>query len=278
MLHPVWVSAMTKLVAILLVSGTLMVLPAAAPAQDETWVETPGGSSEAPSTQAPSEQPPAPPSQMPAPPAQQPQPQAQAQVPSTAGQWVYTQQYGWIWMPYSDTYVYSPPTGYGEPYAYVYYPTYGWLWVAAPWVWGYGPWPYFGVYGAVSFGWYGAGWWRYPYHYHYAPYYGGYYGGHYGGGGVPSYRPPGGTFPRPGPAYHPGGPGWGARPGVPAYHSAPLARYGGAAPFMGGVRGGSFGGAHPGGMSHGGGFGGHTGGFGGHAGGRGGGGHGGHGR
>src|SRR5689334_13672626 len=33
-----------------------------------------------------------------------PPPQAQAGVPQ--GQWVYTQQYGWVWMTYGDTYVY----------------------------------------------------------------------------------------------------------------------------------------------------------------------------
>lgn len=60
------------------------------------------------------------------------------------GQWVYTQQYGWIWMPYSDDYIYTPDesTG-GSPYAYVYYPTYGWTWLEAPWVWGLGADPFF---------------------------------------------------------------------------------------------------------------------------------------
>jgi hypothetical protein len=36
-------------------------------------------------------------------------------------------------------------------------------------MWGYGPWPYFGVYGAVGFGWYGHGWWRTPTRWRYAP-------------------------------------------------------------------------------------------------------------
>ena len=85
------------------------------------------------------------------------------------GQWIYTQQYGWIWMPYSDRYTYVPPDGYGEPYAYVYYPAHGWTWIAAPWVWGFGPWPYFGFYGAVGFDWYGHGWWRYPSRWSYVP-------------------------------------------------------------------------------------------------------------
>ncbi|HTP25841.1 MAG TPA: hypothetical protein VMK12_09305 [Anaeromyxobacteraceae bacterium] len=87
--------------------------------------------------------------------------QGQLADPS-AGQWVYTQQYGWIWIPYSDSYSYVPPGGEGEPYEYVFEPDLGWCWLAAPWVWGYGPWPYFGPYGPGHFGWYGHGWWRTP--------------------------------------------------------------------------------------------------------------------
>ena len=60
-----------------------------------------------------------------------------------------------------DTYTWVPADGWGEPYMYVYYPSFGgWTWVAAPWVWGFGPWPYFGAYGAFGFDWYAAGWWR----------------------------------------------------------------------------------------------------------------------
>src|SRR4051812_45900667 len=46
-----------------------------------------------PSTPAPSSSPPAPPSAPPSPPAQQ---------SSVTGQWVYTSQYGWIWIPYGS--------------------------------------------------------------------------------------------------------------------------------------------------------------------------------
>ncbi len=84
------------------------------------------------------------------------------------GQWVYTQQYGWIWMPYGDAYSYVPPDA-GEPYEYVYYPSYGWTWVVAPWIWGYGPWPYFGAFGPAHFAWYGFGYWRTPWRWHYRP-------------------------------------------------------------------------------------------------------------
>jgi len=72
------------------------------------------------------------------------------------GQWVYTEQYGWIWMPYSESFVYRPSTG-AVPQMYVYYPAVGWTWVVAPWVWGLGPQPNFGVVGPSRFVWWGRG-------------------------------------------------------------------------------------------------------------------------
>ena len=123
---------------------------------------------------APAQEPP-PMTSAPPPPPQAEQPSAAPRAP--AGQWVDTQQYGWVWMPYSDSYTYAPPSGYGEPYEYVYYPTVGWTWVVAPWIWGWGPWPTFGFYGPVHFGWYGHGWWRTPSRWHYAPGHAGFYGG-----------------------------------------------------------------------------------------------------
>jgi hypothetical protein len=94
-----------------------------------------------------------------------PSAQAPAQDSQSAptGQWVHTDQYGWIWMPYGSSYSYAPADGSGEPYMYVYYPVVGWSWVVAPWLWGWGPLPYFGVYGGLRFAWYGHGWglgWR----------------------------------------------------------------------------------------------------------------------
>src|SRR5262245_47841510 len=98
-----------------------------------------------PSTAQPAEQPPPPPAEIPAPPQAapapqpmiQPQPQVQVEVvqPRAAanGQWIYTEQYGWVWMPYGNEYIYAPGTDY-TPYAYLYYPSYGWRWLAAPWV------------------------------------------------------------------------------------------------------------------------------------------------
>src|ERR1700690_1250014 len=89
-----------------------------------------------PSSAAPDLQPPAPPAQPPNPPAQsqaeprmqQPQMQQQPMVANQgagAGQWVYTDQYGWVWMPYGDQYTYEGSANDTSPYAYVYYPSYG---------------------------------------------------------------------------------------------------------------------------------------------------------
>ncbi|HEX9401939.1 MAG TPA: hypothetical protein VF912_17650 [Anaeromyxobacter sp.] len=85
------------------------------------------------------------------------------------GQWVYTQQYGWVWMTYDDAFTYVPPGGAGEPLEYLYEPTYGWTWVVSPWVWGIGPWPYFGRRGPSPFAWYRHGWWRSPSRWRYRP-------------------------------------------------------------------------------------------------------------
>lgn len=105
-----------------------------------------------PPSPAPS-QPPPPPRQFQAPPPAQAEAPAQAPVP---GQWVYTDQYGWIWMPYGDRYTHLAP-GDEPPDMYVYQPSYGWCWVSAPWIWGWGPLPFFGVPGTVRFGWWGNG-------------------------------------------------------------------------------------------------------------------------
>jgi hypothetical protein len=116
----------------------------------------------------------APPAQTPPrPPAQRPAPPSQAQTPATQpvppGQWVDTDQYGSVWMPYADAFTYAPPDGYGEPYMYVFYPAFGWTWVVAPWVWGFGPWPQFGIHGPRSFAWFCHGWWRSPWRWHLGP-------------------------------------------------------------------------------------------------------------
>lgn len=100
------------------------------------------------------------------PPAGPPPPIPGAGVPD--GQWVFTQQYGWIWMTTGDQYTYVPPEGSGEPLEYVYYGGIGWTWIAAPWVWGYGPRPYWGRARPDRFAWYRHGDWRSPQRWHYA--------------------------------------------------------------------------------------------------------------
>jgi len=211
---------MTKLIGTLAVSAAMVLVPALARAQydaddpeggwEAQWEGGTATQAEPPEYQVP----PAPPAETP------PAPEAQAQpaAPAPPGQWVYTQQYGWIWMPYSDAYTRVPANGYGEPYAYVYYPAYGWEWLAAPWVWGIGPWPVFGVFGPARFAWYGHGWWRSPQRWHYALARGGYAGS--------GFRP---APYRPAPTYRAGA-GWG-RP-------APFG--GGGSAFVGHGRGGGF--------------------------------------
>jgi hypothetical protein len=152
----------------LAVSGALILLPPVVRAEQETLTGDAAADAAVESAQpalpAPSEPPPAPPAVQPPPP--QPAP-SEAAVPS--GQWVYTSQYGWIWMPYSSDYSSVPSDGWGEPYLYVYYPAWGWCWIGAPWVWGVGPWPWFGPVGPRHFYWYTTGWWRQPWRWHYTP-------------------------------------------------------------------------------------------------------------
>jgi hypothetical protein len=102
----------------------------------------------------------APPASMPPPP---PPPQVEAYeyapapvavaAQAPAGQWVYTNQYGWVWMPYGADYTYV--AGANAAYSYAYYPRFGWRWIAAPWVLGVGPTPNWGRPGPVHFAWYG---------------------------------------------------------------------------------------------------------------------------
>jgi hypothetical protein len=113
----------------------------------------------APPSQAAPAQPPSPPPDNPPPPpitAQPPAAPAPAPQPAATGQWVYTSQYGWVWMPYGNQYTYTPSDG-SMPDMYVYYPVYGWCWLTAPWLWGCGPVPYFGVVGPRFYLWFGVG-------------------------------------------------------------------------------------------------------------------------
>jgi hypothetical protein len=75
------------------------------------------------------------------------------------GQWVFTQQYGWLWMPYDQAYT-NVDDNAALAYEYVYYPRFGWRWVVAPWVLGFGIAPHWGVLGPVRFAWYAHPWFR----------------------------------------------------------------------------------------------------------------------
>ena len=108
-----------------------------------------------PQQQQPNMQPPPPPAVPPSVPVQRAQPAPVQAAQGGTGQWVYTQQYGWTWMPYGDQYVYTPEASVGGyPYEYVYTPSWGWSWLAGPWVWGYGPGIYFSIGRPWYFGWY----------------------------------------------------------------------------------------------------------------------------
>ena len=162
-----------------------------------------------------------------------------------SGQWVYTDQYGWVWIPYAREYTYVASEGY--PYSYVYYPSYGWMWLYSPWVFGWGPGPYWGIYGPGYYAWYAHPWFARPRFYPRGGYYGGFRAGVYYRGGA--YR--GGPAVRSG-AYH-GGPA--VRSG--AYHGSPVVRGGGGYRAPTSIRSGGFsggGGFRGGGGFHGGGF------------------------
>jgi hypothetical protein len=148
--------------------GIALLLPALArAAAGDVSVVTLGEPSSAASEAAQDEAPLAPtPEQPQAPPAESAPP---PRAPDDSGQWVYTQQYGWLWMPYGDAYASSPPGGYGDPYMYVFYPAVGWTWVVAPWIWGFGPRPFFGVHGFHRFAFFRHGWWRQPHAWRFAP-------------------------------------------------------------------------------------------------------------
>jgi hypothetical protein len=66
-------------------------------------------------------------------PVEAPPPYAQG-LASTQGQWVWSDQYGWMWVPAEAT----PLEVQGEPYVYLYTRSYGWTWFDSPWGW-YGP-------------------------------------------------------------------------------------------------------------------------------------------
>jgi hypothetical protein len=89
----------------------VLVVTSSALAQDEGYVEAPPPDEESsPSTEEPAPEP----------------DQSYAQ-----GEWVYSDQYGWIWVPAGTV----PVAVNAQPYVYVYAPAYGWTWFASPWGW-----------------------------------------------------------------------------------------------------------------------------------------------
>ena len=187
-----------------------------------------------PSGPPPKQTPPAPPVHVSPPTQAQIQTVPQAAAQSTAsGQWVYTAQYGWVWIPYGSQYTYQPTQAGENPYEYVYYPSYGWTWLAAPWVFGWGVGPFFGPFGPAHFAWF------------HHPFFVG--GGWHAFGVRPAFRG-----------------GFGHVGGVPVRGFSGRPAPGG---FRGGFNGGHMGGFHGGGFGggfHGGGGGFHGGGGGGH--------------
>ncbi len=147
-------TSVTALSLLLVVSGSALAdsinvhgqLARLVPAQDAT-----------PPAAAPADAPPPPPPEA-APAEAAPEAQAAADQAQADGQWLYTDQYGWIWAPYGDQYSSIPSSEDSDPYEYCYEPNYGWTWLAAPWIFGWGPWPYFGYGGVARFGWYGRYW------------------------------------------------------------------------------------------------------------------------
>lgn len=146
---------MKSVIRTLSILGILVNLTVAVAAQDAARdpVKSNGQASPlvGPNTQPPSTPPPPPPAALPEP----PRGTSQERL-SEEGQWVYTSQYGWVWMPYGDKFTHVPPDG-SPPNMYVYYPEIGWSWVVAPWLWGWGVEPYFGHLGSRYYAWYGLG-------------------------------------------------------------------------------------------------------------------------
>jgi hypothetical protein len=126
------------------------VLALAQPAGEPYAPPTPPPPDAAPEGQPPPEAPPPP---------QESQPMAQPSA-GPGGQWVETNQYGRVWIPYGQQYTYIPGDPQVYPYQYVYYPAYGWRWIVAPWVYGYGPSPVWGPMGPRHFVWYSRPWFR----------------------------------------------------------------------------------------------------------------------
>jgi hypothetical protein len=123
------------------------------PAKAPTTTATPDAAAATSSPAPPSAAPPSP-----APPAPV---VAAPPVPAvqTEGQWVYTDTYGWIWVPQGSSAVVVQE----RPYVYLYTPVYGWTWYGSPWGYGgyrAGPWVHAG-WGPARV-WHRGGWYAPP--------------------------------------------------------------------------------------------------------------------
>jgi len=101
------------------------------PPQPET---PPQATAQPPTDPAQTQPPPVPAAQAPQYP---PAPQVTEQM-AVQGEWVYTDQYGWTWVPYGS----SALTVGVQPYVYLFAPSFGWRWFVSPW--GVGPFHYGG--------------------------------------------------------------------------------------------------------------------------------------
>ena len=139
-------------IALPLLGASLALLSAPlAIAQDEAPQESPPD--QAPDNSSTAEPPPAPAGPPPAQPAgSPPAPPAGVsptapEAPATDGQWVYTDAYGWIWVPAGSV---STDDVDAQPYVYLYAPEVGWTWFLSPWgvgpffvgPWVHAPYPY----------------------------------------------------------------------------------------------------------------------------------------
>ncbi|HUB05772.1 MAG TPA: hypothetical protein VMB50_02165 [Myxococcales bacterium] len=117
---------------------------------------------------APDQSPPPPPADVPPPPG--PDPTASvapssgddsAEAPDTdsaeappdgvPGDWVYTEDQGWIWAPQGDAYASPPaPQPDAQPYVFVFIPLTGYRWIVAPWYFA-GWWPFGYVWAGASY-------------------------------------------------------------------------------------------------------------------------------
>ena len=91
---------------------------------------------------------------------------AASAVPMPSGQWVFTQEYGWLWTAYEQMYAQVVENtarrfGYSAvAYQCAYHPAFGWRWVVAPWILRFGAVPYWGALGPERFTWYVHPWFR----------------------------------------------------------------------------------------------------------------------